>query len=70
MKTDYQFYLCPTCFEAAQFKLEGHRHPMIRIDPGRPGDEQRKPKLDAAGRLASHAPVWFLEATAHSLTKQ
>ncbi len=70
MKTGFQFYLCPTCFEASEFKLEGHRHPMIRMDPGRTDDERRKPKLDATGRLASHAPVWFLEATTHSLAKR
>jgi len=56
------FYLCPTCFAVSASEAEHHGRPMLRCEAGEPGDEQRKPKMDASGRLQTHAPRWFLEA--------
>jgi len=62
MNTSRIFYLCPTCFEVSESEMGGHRHRVIRVDPGEPDDERRKPAMDEAGRLTSRAPRWFLEA--------
>ena len=64
MANDSIFYLCPICFAVCESKIacRSHHHRMIWCDPIRLSDEQRKPLVDADGRLASHAPRWFLEA--------
>jgi hypothetical protein len=56
-------YLCLTCFEASESQADHHGRPMLRCYVGGPGDEQRKPQVDSSGRLTSHAPRWYLEAT-------
>ena len=56
------FYLCPTCFEVSETAGRCHDHTKVCCSPGRPGDERRKPLMDAAGQLKSPAPRWFLEA--------
>ncbi|MGH2523556.1 MAG: hypothetical protein ACRDH2_13715 [Anaerolineales bacterium] len=61
MNTNRAFYLCPLCFEAFEAEGEHHNHRLVRCDPGEPGGERRKP-IVRAGRLASRAPRWFLEA--------
>ena len=64
MAGDSEFYLCPICFAVYETEIacKAHNHRMIGCDPVRLTDEQRKPLMDADGRLASHAPRWFLEA--------
>jgi hypothetical protein len=56
------FYLCPTCFYASQIPDVGHEHELLRMDPGLPGDERRKPMTDSSGHILSPAPRWFHEA--------
>jgi hypothetical protein len=63
MDTSSIFYLCPTCFYASQTLDEGHEHGLLRVDPGPPGDERRKPVTDPSGHILSPAPRWFYEAT-------
>jgi hypothetical protein len=62
MKSPFVFYLCPTCFYACDSPDNMHEHPLLRVDPGRPGDDRRKPITDSQGRVLSAAPVWFYEA--------
>ena len=57
------FYLCPMCFEVSDVEGQHHGRSMLRCDAGQPGDERRKPLMDARGNLRTHAPRWFLEAT-------
>jgi len=56
------FYLCPTCFYACETPDKDHEHALLRVDPGLPGDEKRKPVTDSKGRILSAAPQWFHEA--------
>ena len=63
MNTSSSFYLCPTCFYASDILDTGHEHTLLRVDPGLPGDERRKPITDPRGRILSPAPRWFHEAT-------
>jgi hypothetical protein len=56
------FYICPTCFTVCESNPETHRHPMVRCDAGRPGDERRRPVTGSDGRILSRAPYWFMEA--------
>jgi hypothetical protein len=63
MDKNYDFYLCPTCFEACKTPKEGHNHAMLSCYAGKPGDERRKPMTDIYGNYVSRAPRWFLEAT-------
>jgi hypothetical protein len=56
------FYLCPTCFYASDIPDSGHEHTLLRVDPGLPGDERRKPIIDQHGHILSPAPRWFHEA--------
>jgi hypothetical protein len=56
------FYLCPTCFFASDTPDETHEHALLRMDPGLPGDERRKPVIDRNGQILSPAPRWFHEA--------
>jgi hypothetical protein len=58
----FAFYLCPTCFYASESPDIDHEHPLLRVDPGLPGDERRKPVTDHSGRILSAAPRWFSEA--------
>jgi hypothetical protein len=56
------FYICPTCFNACETAEECHEHQMMGCDPGELGHERRKPVMDAAGRVYTRAPRWYLEA--------
>jgi len=62
MNTSVVFYLCPICFYASETLDEGHEHALLRVDPGTPGDERRKPITDQKGHILSPAPRWFPEA--------
>ena len=62
MNTSFIFYLCPTCFYASESPHDGHEHELLRVDPGLPGDERRKPITDRHGQIRSPAPRWFHEA--------
>jgi hypothetical protein len=35
---------------------------LLRVDPGLPGDDRRKPVTDQNGHIFSPAPRWFYEA--------
>ena len=61
MNDSLVFYLCPICFYACKSPDEGHDHALLRIDPGMPGDERRKPITDPSGHILSPAPRWFYE---------
>jgi hypothetical protein len=56
------FYLCPTCFYASDIADDGHEHPLLRVDPGLPGDTRRRPLTSRDGLILSPAPRWFYEA--------
>jgi hypothetical protein len=62
MNTTLIFYLCPTCFYASETPDNTHEHVFLRVDPGLPGDERRKPVKDRDGWIISPAPYWFYEA--------
>lgn len=62
MNTSIDFYLCPNCFYASDFPDDSHEHALLRVRPGLPGDERRKPIIDRSGRILSAAPLWFHEA--------
>jgi hypothetical protein len=62
MNTSLVFYLCPTCFYASDTPDDGHEHTLLRVDPGLPGDQRRKPVTDRDGLILSPAPYWFYEA--------
>jgi hypothetical protein len=62
MSAEDSFFLCPTCFEASDARIECHGHTMVRCECGRPGDERRKPLVTAGGRLETRAPRWFWDA--------
>ncbi|MEW5829349.1 MAG: hypothetical protein AB1846_10705 [Chloroflexota bacterium] len=68
MNASTVFYLCPTCFHASGAPDPGHEHPLLRVDPGPPGDDRRKPATDGSGRMLSAAPRWFIEAVTRSRT--
>ena len=65
MNNSLVFYLCPTCFYASDTP-DGHEHALLRVDPGLPGDERRKPVMDHDGLILSPAPYWFYEALLQS----
>jgi hypothetical protein len=62
MNSAFSFYLCPTCFYASEISDESHEHPLLRVDPGQPGDDRRKPVTDRDGLIVCPAPYWFYEA--------
>jgi hypothetical protein len=62
MNASVVFYLCPNCFYASESPDDGHEHVLLRLDPGPPGDERRKPVTDQHGHILSPAPRWFHEA--------
>jgi hypothetical protein len=62
MNTTVGFYLCPTCFYASDCPDDSHEHALLRVNPGLPGDEKRKPITDRNGRILSAAPHWFHDA--------
>jgi hypothetical protein len=66
MNTSLVFYLCPTCFYASETSDEGHEHALLRVDPGQPGNERRKPLINHDGLILSPAPYWFYEALLQS----
>jgi len=60
MQTERGFYICPTCFQAAEVRLECHGHMMIHYDGFPVRHRQLKPLEDREGNLKTHAPRWFL----------
>jgi hypothetical protein len=56
MNNSLVFYLCPTCFYASDTPDDGHEHALLRVDPGLPGDERRKPVTNRNGHILSPAP--------------
>lgn len=62
MNSCLTFYLCPTCFEAAESRVVCHGRRMIQYDSRCQSAEARKPLADAEGNLRSQAPRWFLKA--------
>ena len=62
MGTKRTVYMCLTCFEVSGSLARHHGRGMVACDVGEPGDAGRKPRMDASGRLTSHAPQWYLEA--------
>jgi hypothetical protein len=60
MQTERGFYICPTCFRAAEVRLECHGHRMIHCGGFAADDQQLKPLEDAEGHLKTRAPRWFL----------
>ena len=62
MSEEGVFYICPVCFQACDSEVECHRHKMVECRPGRAGAVSRQPVRDAAGRLVSRAPRWYMEA--------
>ena len=62
MNNSLSFYLCPTCFYASETPDDSHEHALLRVDPGPPGDERRRPITDQNGHIISPAPHWFHEA--------
>jgi hypothetical protein len=69
-ETMNDFYLCPTCFYVSDVADDGHEHTLLRVDPGLPGDERRKPVTDQNGHIQSPAPRWFYEAVLQARTAQ
>ena len=60
MQTERGFYICPTCFQAAEVRIKCHGHVMIHY-VGFPSDHPHlKPLLDREGNLKTRAPRWFL----------
>ena len=62
MNSSLAFYLCPICFYASDTPDDTHEHTLLRVDPGLPGDERRKPITNSSGQIVSPAPRWFYEA--------
>jgi len=62
MNTSSVFYLCPICFYASETPDGSHEHILLRVDPGLPDDERRKPVTDQHGHILSPGPRWFHEA--------
>ena len=62
MNASIVFFLCPSCFYASEFPDDNHEHALLKVDPGLPEDEKRKPIIDHNGRILSAAPRWFHEA--------
>ena len=59
---DFTLYVCRTCFSVAQTPgpCPLDHGPRLRCDPGEPGNNCRKPPMDAEGRLLSRAPLWWV----------
>lgn len=62
MSEEIEFYICTVCFKIREQAEQCHIF-MVPVKAGKPGDETRKPLTDAEGRLVTHAPRWFLEAS-------
>ena len=66
MTPEREFYICPICFQVCESKracnLHIHGHRMVVCNPGKSGDERRKPVRDKFGNPVSRAPRWYLEA--------
>jgi hypothetical protein len=62
MNNKQVFYICPSCFYTRETLDNNHKHPMLCVDPGAPGDERRKPVMDRNGQILTPAPRWFQEA--------
>jgi len=61
MRTDCDFYICPTCFAVSERLDDGHEHDMIHCGKLNPGDRLLSPLMDSSGDVISRAPRWFLE---------
>jgi hypothetical protein len=57
-----RFYICPTCFTAAEQRLICHGHLMMPCYAESP--EECKPMMDNDGQLKSRAPRWFVKTIA------
>ncbi len=62
MDNERILYICPICFRVCDTDQECHEHQMIECNPGKIGDERRKPVTDKFGNYVSRAPRWYLEA--------
>jgi hypothetical protein len=68
MNNSLIFYLCPICFYASEIPDNSHEHALLRVDPGLPDDERRKPITGQNGQILSPAPRWFHEAIMQART--
>jgi hypothetical protein len=59
MKTEQEFYICPTCFHVSEAHPERHEHEMIHYPGYLAGDQQLKSPVDKDGNLKIRAPRWF-----------
>ena len=56
-------YICPKCFQVCETEELCHQHQqMVECEPGKAGDERRKPVRDRFGHFVSQAPRWYMEA--------
>ncbi len=66
-----QIYLCPRCLQAynstGRCLKDGSELLTCRL--GDPNDPCRRPLMDAKGRVATRAPVWWLRHTVADLIK-
>ena len=60
MQTERGFYICPTCFTAAEVRLVCHGHRMMHYGGFPANHQQLKPLVDREGNLKTRAPRWFL----------
>lgn len=67
MSTRLSFHFCPICFAVSRHEDLCHEHEMVAVLLHPADDQQRRPLSDGEGRLLSHAPRWFLEATRPAL---
>lgn len=63
MTSSDPFYLCPTCFAASTRDQHLHEHRMITVSLRGMEVDQRRPLVDASGRLLTRAPRWFVAST-------
>ena len=65
-----QIFLCPQCLVASDAPGACTRCGRERLTcrPGDPDDPCRRPLIDAAGRVRSRAPLWWLRHTVTRLT--
>ena len=53
-------YMCEVCLAASERPMLHHGRMMIECDAGREGDDDTQPVTDAAGRILTHAPKWWV----------
>jgi len=59
-------YMCEVCLTASDTQMMHHGRLMIECDAGCPGDDRTQPLFDAAGRLLTHAPKWWVFRHRHT----